>query len=144
MNGEKTDFFALTIEVIDDFFNRFTHGAHGNDQPLSIRSTVIIEEMIFTAGNFRNFGHVSFDNVGQFLPVAIGHFALLEIDIRVLHRAFEHRMVRVEAAAAERVDGIAVKQTCQRVIVHDFNLLHFVRCAETVKEVQERNTAFDS
>ena len=52
-------------------------------------------------------------------------------------------MLRIQGAAAERIDCIPVKHFAQRLVIPDLDLLDFMRGAEAVEEMKERNTALD-
>ena len=139
MHRQHADLFSLGVQVVDDFLDRFTHRTHGNDQAFGVRRAMIIEQGIFAAGQFGDFGHIALDDFRQFFPVTIGYFALLEVDVRVLHAAAQRRMIRVERPAAEFVHRTIVQEACQFVIFENFDLLHFVGSPEPIKEVQERH-----
>ena len=48
-----------------------------------------------------------------------------------------------QSTAAELLQGLLVYQRSEVVVLQHFNLLDFVRRAETVEEVQERHAALD-
>ena len=52
-------------------------------------------------------------------------------------------MFRVQSISLECVNRIHVDDLSQFFVIHAFDFLDFVRCTETIEEVQERNTAFD-
>ena len=99
--------------------------------------------MVFPAGQAADFRHIALHDVRKRLPVTVGDFALLKMDVRILHRAAQHGMVGVEGAAAERVDGLPVQQPGQFFILQHFDLLHLVGRPEAVEEVEERNAPLD-
>ena len=143
VNGQQADLFALAVQVIDSFLDDVANRTHGHDDTVGVRRTVVVEQVIFTAGEFLDFGHVGLDDLGNRFIIGVGNFAFLEVDVRVLGRAAHHRMIRVQRATTESVQGILVDQAGQFVILDDFDFLGFVRGPETVEEVQERHPALD-
>jgi len=51
---------------------------------------------------------------------------------------------RVERSLAERLDSVHVAHFFEVLVIPDFDLLDLVGSAETVEEVEERNSAFNS
>ena len=83
--------------------------------------------------------HQAFHHAGARVVIAIRRLARLKEDIRVLRRAPQHGPVRREPALAMRAHMVFGDQRAQVVIRQLFDLGHFVRGAEAVEEVQERN-----
>ena len=52
-------------------------------------------------------------------------------------------MFRIKRSVSEVLDRFPVCHVFQILIVHDFDLLNFVRSSEAVEEMYERNSAFD-
>ena len=52
-------------------------------------------------------------------------------------------MIRIERTAAERLNGIPVKDLREVGVVHNLDLLDLMRGTESVKEVDERHTSLD-
>ena len=76
--------------------------------------------------------------------VAVGGLDVLEVDVGVLGGAAGLGVLGVHAAGAEFSDGVPGNELADVVVVDDFDLLNFVRSSETVKEMKERNSAFNS
>ena len=143
MNGQKTGLFAVCVEVIDNFLRRLANGTHRDNDAFRIRSTVIIERMILTARDFAEIGHRFVNKFRQSFIVRVDGFACLEINIRILSRTAKNRMIRRQCAFAERLNGIPVEDFAEIVKADRFDFLDLMRRTETVKEVDERNAAFD-
>ena len=143
MNRQQTDLFAFCVQIIDRLFNDITDRAHGDNDPVSVFGAVIIEQVIFATSQFADLAHIVFDNPGNRFVIRVGYLALLEVNIRVLRSAAYHRMIRVQRPAAEGIEGILIDQFRQVIIIHHFDFLRFMRSAESVKEVQERDASFD-
>ena len=74
----------------------------------------------------------------------VGHFPLLKMDVRVLDRAPQRRMIGVEPATAKFIHCLTIHQLRQFPVFQYFDLLHFMRSPEPVKKVQKRHPALDS
>nr|OZC24113.1 hypothetical protein SPACI_02600 [Sporomusa acidovorans DSM 3132] len=143
MYGQQAYFFAPGIEVIDYFFNGLTHRAHGNNHARCIRGAMIVEQMVFPAGQFADFSHIAFDDCRQFLMITVRYFPLLKMDVYALHGAFGQRMVGVKRPFSEDIDSFPVQQFIQFFVFQHFNFLHFVRGSKPVKEIEKRHPAFN-
>ena len=143
MHGKKADLFTLGIEIIHGFAGRLTDRAHSDDDALGILRTVIIEEMVLASRDLREIRHSFLDKLRQRFIVLVGGFLRLEVDIRILRRTADDRMIRVQCACTELLDRIPVEEFRKIVKVDDFNLLNLMRRAETVEEVDERHAALD-
>ncbi len=140
---DKAEFFATGIQIVNGFFNGVAGRAHGNNDLFSIRRTVVVEEFVIGADSGVDLCHVGFDNFRKGVIVRIAGFTSLEEDIRVLGGATENRMFRIQRTLTEGLDGIHVDEGSKLFIIPNLNFLQLVRGAETVEEVQERNSAGD-
>ena len=143
VDGQQADLFTFAVQVVDGFLDDVADRSHRHDDAVGVRGAVVVEQVVFAAGEFFDLGHVGLDDFGNRFIVGVGNFALLEVNVRVLGRAPNHRMIRAQRAAAESVQAILVDQAGQFVILDDFDLLGFVRGPEAVEEVQERYPALD-
>ena len=91
-----------------------------------------------------NLVHVVLYDSRDFVVIFVARLAVLEEHIRVLVSATGNRLVRVHGALAEFSKGFFVQKWLKVFLCQRLNLLDFVRCAETVEEVQERKTTLDS
>ena len=101
--------------MFDGLFNCTGAGAHEADHTLGIRCTNIFEQLVLTAGDTGKFVHLFLQNVRKGGVVSVDGLAALEVDIRVLRRTTNHRMIRAERA---RPVG------CNQFIIH--HLGHFM------------------
>ena len=143
VDRQQTDLFAFGVQVVDGFLDHVADRTHRDDDAVGVFGAVIVEQVILAAGHFADFCHIFLDDAGDGLIVEIGDFALLEVNVRILGGAANHRMVGVQRPATEGVQRILVDQAGQFVIFDHFNFLRFVRSTETVKEIEERHAAFD-
>ena len=118
-------------------------GAHDYDQVFRVFRSVVIEQMIFTAGDLADLGHVILNDFRNRFIILVDGFAALEVGVRILGGAPHYRSVRVQAPLAERFYSFPVQHFRIILIIKYFNLLDFMRGTEPVKEVQEGNAALD-
>ena len=143
VNGDETCLFALAAHVIDRFLDRFVHGAHGYDDVFGIRVAVVGERLVLASGDRADLLHRVGHHVGYGVVELVRGLAGLEVDVGVLSRAARDGVLRIERALAESVQRFTVEQACERLLVDHLDFLNFVRGAESVEEVQERNARAD-
>ena len=68
---DKTDFLSFSVEIIHGFFNRFRTGAHDNDDSVCVFGAVVIDEVIFSAGEGGNFIHLLLNDCGDGVVIFI-------------------------------------------------------------------------
>ena len=100
--------------------------------------------MIFTTRNFFYHLHVFFSYVGDLIVERIQCFAVLHERFSRFAEGDGFRIVRVHAAFAEGFDGVHVEHRTEFFIGDDFDLLDFVRCTETIEEVDNGDTTGNS
>ena len=144
VNYEYANLFALCVELINNSANGFGSRAHDDDDIFRILSAVVVEQMIFTAGQLADFAHVILYDFRQSIVIGVYSLTGLEVNIRVLCGAADNRIIRIQTAFTECVYRILIQQFFEISIIHNLNLLDFVGGTEAVEEVQERYTAFDS
>ncbi len=97
--------------------------------------------MVLTTGQLRELVHFFLDDSRDGVVGRVARFARLEEDVRVLRDAADDRVVRIEGAFAEVADGVEVHHVANGRFRQFFQFVDFVRGAETVEEVEERNVA---
>ncbi len=132
-------FLALCNEVVYSFLNSLVYRTHCNDYALCVGSTVVVEEVVFTAGDFGDFGHVVFDDVGHCFVVLVASFAVLEENVAVFGHATCYGCLRRECARTEFCEGFAVEQGSEFFLRESLDFLNFVRCTEAIEEVDKWN-----
>ena len=130
-------------EVVDDFLDRLAGGSHRHDHLLGGGIADVVEELVVSAGQVTDFLHVVRDDAGELEIVGIGGFPALEIDVRILGGASQFRTFRIGAARPKPRHRLSVDQAGHVLVVDQFDLLDFVRRAESVKEVQKGNAGLD-
>ena len=142
-NLHQTDLLAVRVQVIDDLFGHVADGAHSHDDAVGIRRAIVVEEVVVRADLVVDLLHAALDDRRERVVVAVAGLAMLEEDVAVLVRAAHGRMLRVERMVAERLDGIHIAHIGEVFVVPCGDLLHLMRGAEAVEEVQERDAALD-
>ena len=110
---------------------------------LGVLGSVVVEEVIFTTGDAGDFLHVVLYDFGDTVVVFVASLAVLEEYVTVLGHTACYGVGGVEGTCAEVGESLLVHQGSEVVLVHGLDLLDFVRCAETVKEVEEGHTALE-
>ena len=139
----KTNFFALSGQVIDNFFCNVTDGAHSNDNTVSIWCTIVVEQLIVCTQFSVNFAHVFFNNSWNCIVVLVASFTMLEEDISVFMGTTHGWVFWVQSTFAECFNSIHIAHFFQVFVIPNLDLLDLVGGTETIKEVDEWNTALD-
>ena len=143
VNNQHTNLLAFLIQCFSNGASGVTAGTHSYDDVFSIGSAIIVEQVVFTTGNFGDFGHIFLYHSRNCVIVGVNSFTSLEINIRVLSAAALNRVIRVQRAFAESIHSVLIQQLLQICVIHYFNLLDFVRGTEAIEEVQEGHAALD-
>ena len=144
MNYEHANLSAFSVKLLYNSADGFRSRAHDDDDILCILCAIIVEQVIFTTGQLADFAHVVLYDFRQSIIIGVNSLASLEVNIWVLCSAADNRIIRVQATFTEGINCVLIEQLFQISIIHNLNLLDFVRGTEAVEEVQERNTALDS
>ena len=144
MNVDGTNFFTFAVQIINSLFNHVRERTHGNDNRFSIFCAVVVKRFVCTACDFRNLSHVVSNDIRHSVIEAVAGFCVLEVYIRVFSSATDFRFVRIQSTFTESFDSIPVNQFAEVIIIHNFDFLNFMRCTETIKEIDERKRAFQS
>ena len=143
-NLDKTDLFTLGGQIVDDFLGNVADGAHSDDNTICVGSAVVVEQLVVGAELGVDFVHVLLDDLGHSVVVLVASLTMLEEDVAVFVGTAHDRALGVERTLAERFDSVHVAHFLEVGVVPGFNLLDFVGGTETVEEVDERHSAFDS
>ncbi len=140
---QEAHLLALGVQVIDDLLGAAAHGTHSHDDALGIRCAVVVEQMVLTAGELADLGHVVLHNVRQFGISRVVGLAQLEVDIRVIHQRTHPGVLRVQGVGAEGGQRVVIHQLGVLVVGQHVDLLDLVAGAEAVEEMQERDAGLD-
>ena len=143
MNAYHTYFLAVCVQVVDSFAGSFGYGTHCYDYAVGVFCTVVGEQFVFAAGNFREFVHVFFYDGRNGVVVWVAALAVCKESFGVLGHAACNGVLGRECACTELGECLLVDERTHVFIVDDFDFLVFVRCTETVEEIDERYAAFN-
>ena len=110
MDLDEADLLSARVQVIDRLLDAPRDRAHRDDDALCVRSTVIVENVVVTAGNFIYFLHVIFHDVRKRGVIAVVGLADLEENVRILDRRMDHRVLRIERIRAETRERLPVDE----------------------------------
>ena len=139
-NLYQTNLLAMCGQVVDDLLCHIADGAHCNDDTLSVRCAIVVEELIIGAKLCIDLAHVLLYDGRNCIIVLVAGLTVLEEDVAILMRAAHNRMLRIEGALTECFHSLHVAHLSQIVVIPYLNLLNLVGSAEAVKEVDERHT----
>ena len=137
------DAASARVQIVHDLLRRLADGAHRDEDVLRVRRAVIVEGLVVRADLGVDAVHVLLHEVRRLQISAVAGFAVLEEGLRLLRRAHQVGVVRVQRAGAEGAHGGEVGHAEQRVVVPDADLLILVARAEAVEEVEHRETPGD-
>ena len=140
---EQTDFFLSSFEKIDRLMRRFAAGTHQHDHAFGVGRAVILKGLISPSGQLREFVHRLLHDFRTGGVEWIHRFARLKINVRILRRAADYRMIGREGARAMLEDTRFVDHRAQDLDRQHFDLRDFVRGAEAVEEMQKRNARLE-
>ena len=144
VNCQHADLCAFSrIDQFRGLQRSFLTGTHDHDQLVRVFRAVVIEQMIFTAGYLADLCHVFFHDFRNRFIIFVNRFAALEVGVGILGRAAHYRGVRVQATLPERFHFIPVQHVRIIFVIEYFDFLNLMGGTEAVKEVQERNAAFN-
>ena len=136
-NLEGPDLLASIREVLDRLSRGLGAGAHEHDDPLGLRMTDIVEELVAPAGAGREALHLLDDDLRASEVEGVAGFASLEEGVGILGGAADRRMVRAEGALAVVGDRVFGDESREVLVAQHLDPAHLVRSPEAVEEVQE-------
>ena len=137
------DLLAGGVQIIADFHQGVTGGAHGDHDVLGIGSAIVVEGLVVGAQLFVDLVHILDHDAGDLIIMRIAGLTGLEEDIGVLCRALDMGMVGVQCGVPEGLNLLLVQHFVQIRIVPYADLLDLMGGAEAVEEVQEGGGAFN-
>ena len=140
---QEADLLAALVQVVHSLADGAGDGAHRNDQALCVGCAIVVEQVIFTAGQLADLGHIILNDVGQSGIVAVAGLALLEVDVGVVDHRAHARIFGVQRVGAEFCKGVIVDELGKVGILKRLDLLDLMAGAEAVEEVHERDPCLD-
>ena len=143
MDLQIADLFPLGVQVRHGLPGCAADRTHGHDDPGRIRSAVVVENVIISAGDGVDLLHVVFHRVRQLVIGTVIGFAELEVNVRILDGIAQRGMIRIQGRLAETAHRIPIQKLAELLIGNGPDFLDLVGGAKTIKEVQERDPTFD-
>ncbi len=140
---QNASLFAVFIEERRNFFGRFRAAAHEDYDLFGVGRAHILVGLVDSARELAEFFHLFGDDFRAFRVVGVARFPALEVYVGVLRRAADKRIFVSERAFAEFENLFFGNHLPYDVVGDGFVRVDFVRSAETVEEVQERNARFE-
>ena len=140
VNLEDTVFFVF--QMSNRGFGRIGARTHDDNNLFGVFCTDVIDQVILTTRDFGVFVHRFLNDRAAFFIIRVGGFANLEEHVGILRRSAQDGVIRRQSVFAVEVHRQTVDEFAQLIVGNDFDFVDFVRRAETVKEVHERNTGF--
>ena len=138
--GDKTHLAALSSKIVDALLDGLVNRTHRHDHVLGIGSAVVGEGLVSTARDLRDRSHSLGNHVGNGVVELVRSLTRLEIYIGVLGRTARNGVLGIQRTGTESLQCIHVEERRESRIVDHLDLLDLMRGAESVEEVQERNT----
>ena len=140
---DQADFFAMCIQVINDFFRNIADRTHGNNHTIGIFGAIVIEQLVICAQLGVHRVHAIFHNLRQLIIMAVAGLAMLEEYVAVFVRTACRRMFRIQAMLAEVAHGIHIAQLFKVLVIPQSDFLDLMGGTETIKEVQKRHATLN-
>ena len=138
-HGDVADLLAAGDEGINRLAHRAGAGAHDDDDPLSVGSTVIVDEVVLTSRVPGELVHRLLNDLGNRVVERVAGLSGLEEDIGVLRGPAHGRGVGGEPSQAILQHQVVRHHGAHHVVADDPDLVDLVRGAEPVEEVHERH-----
>ena len=134
---------AAGVEILNSLAHSVRDRAHCHYDFLSVGITIVVEEPVVSAGDFRDLLHCFLDYLRERNIERVDCFSVLEEDIVVFTRVAECRVLGVQSVILESLYSVPIDELCHLVEIEDLDLLDLVGCTESVKEVLYGNSALD-
>ena len=141
---QQANSFASLVQVFHRLLGGLCTGAHHDDNALSIGGSHIVEEVIRAAHDLGKLVYYRLHPIRACLVVRIARFTRLKVDVGILRGTAQHRMVWRKRTLPMLEDTLQADEGAHVVFGEHFDLVDLMRSAEAVKEVQERDTGFES
>ena len=141
-HSDHAQFGTRPIEHIDSLFNGLRSRTHYHNHLFGIFGTMVIKQLVPAACQLSQFIHGLLNNTGNLVIKRIGTFTTLEIDIRILCRTTDKRIIRVQGAFTVCINQLVINHGSNLLIRNQRDLVYLMRGTEAIKEVDERYTCF--
>ena len=140
MNFNQADLFAGFVEGIHHFHSGLVDRTHGDDDPFSVRITIVNEGSIFPAGKAGGLIEIFLSDFNDVRIMLVLSFAALEIDVVILGSATGNGVrMGIQSTGAEFFDLVPRHEFLPFFGIDEFNILNFMGSAEAVEEMANRS-----
>ena len=94
MYSHHTNLLTLSYEVVDSLAGSLGGRTHEDDDALGILCSVVVEEVILTAGNLADLLHVVLHNLRHLVVGSVASLTMCEEGLGVLSSTASHRALR--------------------------------------------------
>ena len=140
---EQPHFLATLEQRPQRLLGRTHAGPHHDHHALRVRCTHVVKQVVLATHELGIPVHVLLDDLRHRIVERIGRLPRLEEHVRVLGRAAQHRLVRVHRPLPELVNVLLIDHRPNVFGIEHLDLVHFVRRAKSVEEVQERHAGLE-
>ena len=124
--------------MVDGLFDGLCNGAHCDDDVFCIRCAIVVERTVVSSGEFADFTHIAGNDIRNCVIVLVACLASLKVNVAVLCRTAGNRCIRAESPLSESGERLGADHVPEGILVDKLDLLDFMRCTESVEEMQER------
>ena len=114
---EHADFLSARRQIIDRLVRRIAARAHQHNHALGVRRAVVIEKPVSSSRQLGEAVHGALHEIGTCRVEGIHRLARLEINVRVLSRAAQYRMIRRERPRAVLANAFLIDHLTQHFVM---------------------------
>ncbi len=138
---DDADPLALGRQMLHGGARGLRARAHQDHDPLGRLVADIVEQAVMAPGQAGELRHGMLDHAGQRRIEWVHGLARLEVDVRILRGATDHRMLGIERAPAMAEDQALVDHGAQLVVLEQRDLVDLVRGPKAVEKMHEGHPA---
>ena len=139
---QYADFLAALVEVSGSFASSLGARSHQDHDTLGVRIAGIVEQVVAAASQFGELVHRRLDDSRHLEVVRIAGFAALKVGVGILRGAANEWPIRIQSTSAMRQHQIVADHGADVVIGEHGELVDFMRSAEAIEEMDERQPRF--
>ena len=126
MYGNDTVLSSVLLEVVDSLLDGLGDRAHGYDDLLCVRSSVVLERAVCASGKLAELAHIAGHHVRNGLVVLVPGLHSLEVNVSVLGCTPGDRSLRRKRAGSESLERFLADHLPEIVLVNGLDLLNLV------------------
>ena len=127
------------IDIIYYFLSAVAYGTHSNDDFLSCSGSIVVEWLVLGSDQFIDLIHILCNYIRECVVSSIDRLSVLEVSFWLFRRSHQMWMLWVESMSSVDIYSLLIDKILQCIIIPDLDLLLFVGCPETIKEMQCRH-----